>query len=158
MFDSGQRLSLNPCWDAWLCHFLANGVRAGKGGMKGGDKRSSKLVRALCCKQDDLAQLVFFASNHAKYNCLHPYTCCAYKNAHPHKHIREGGVQAVCLSNKYTMSGTKLKGSCRFSVSEVTFTITTVRESTCVSVCAFVCVCYTVMSDSWEQTDSFVTW
>lgn len=83
MVDSGQRLLLKSCRDAWLCHFLANGVRAGKGGMKGGDKGSSKLVRALCCEQDDLAQLVFCANNHAKYKCSHPYACGASKNTQP---------------------------------------------------------------------------
>lgn len=41
--------------------------------MKRGEKGSSELVRALCYKQDDLAQLVFIANKHAKYKHPHPY-------------------------------------------------------------------------------------
>lgn len=85
MFDSGQRLSLNFCQDAWLCHFLADGVRAGRGGMKGGEKGSSELVRALCYKQDDLTWLVFIANKHAKYKHPHPW---AHVVLHSHEHTQ----------------------------------------------------------------------
>lgn len=83
-FDSGQRLSLNFCQDAWLCHFLADGVRAGRGGMEGGEKGSNKLVRALCYKQDVLTQLVFIANKHAKYKHPHPYAHVVPTKTHTH--------------------------------------------------------------------------
>lgn len=139
MFDSGQRLSLNFCQGAWLCHFLADGVRAGRGGMKGGEKGSSEPVRALCYKQDDLARLVFIANKHAKYKqSTSICTCHAYKNTHPHEHIQtqqeRWDVQTMC-PNKVRNK----RCACRFRVNDLTFTITTATERS-FSVC-FVCVC-----------------
>lgn len=87
MFDSGQRLSLNFCQDAWLCHFLADGVRAGRGRMKGREKGSSRLVHALYKQDDDLAQLVFIANKHAKCKHPHPYAHVMSTKTHSHTNI-----------------------------------------------------------------------
>lgn len=66
--------------------------------MEGGEKGSSKLVRALCYKQDVLAQLVFIANKHAKYKHPHPYAHVVSTKTHNHTsiHTESDGKLKVC--------------------------------------------------------------
>ena len=92
---------------SWLTVCVQGGgavVRV-KGGKK--KRRSSKPVRALRYKQDDLAQLVFIANKHAKYK--HPYAHVMSTKAHTdvYKHRGRWDFHTACLRNSCTRSEVK---------------------------------------------------
>lgn len=127
------------CQDAWLCHFLADGVHAGRGGMKGGRKG----VKQACACTLLWVRWSCSVSVHCQQACKVPTstsicTCRADQNTAPHEHIRTpkemGSSNNVLEEQQYKVRNKRF--SRWFRVSDLTFTL-------CVRVCAM------PFSDEW---------
>lgn len=101
MFDTGQRSSLIFCQDSWLCHFLADGMHAGRGGR--GEGRRNWVNHACACIRS-----VFIANKHAKCRRPHPYAhdmpTKTYTHMNLYKHTKRWEVQALNLNSSFTRS------------------------------------------------------